>query len=67
MLTLITIRPLGPLPSRSISSRMLERRVVGATNSRRYLRCRLYPVRRLNSSLTSCPSSGSLESRPRSS
>ena len=53
------------------SARMRSRRPgrsdSGATSSRRYRVGRLYPVRWLNSSVRSVPTSGSHVSRPRSS
>ena len=52
--------------SPSISSRMVERRLTGATTSRRKLRWRESPVRKLKRSVASAPSSSPQLSRPTS-
>ena len=69
-LSLRTIRAGLParawLASRSIIDRIQLRRFIGATIRRRKSRWRDRPVRTLNRSLTSAPSSGRHDSRPRS-
>ena len=61
-----TMRPPGRACS-AISSVSLRRNTSGATSSRRYSALWLYPVRKLNRSDTSRPSSRSADSSPMSS
>src|SRR5829696_53175 len=69
-LTLMTMRagapPRARTASRSMSSRIRGRSVIGATRSLRNTRWRERPVSTLNRSVTSAPSSSRHDSRPRS-